>query len=1064
MQNKKVPKFSKEEIEAAQAEQEIPRFSQEEIESAQAEIPKFSPEEIATVSGDDYSFSDQAEAAGRGALRGLTLGQSDKALDAISAGIISAQQGIESGTGLSFDDFKKEYEKQRALTEGVESKYPKTTLGTELGTGLGQLGLGAAKYGAKKLGALGAAELLGEGSNVLGKYDLGQRVAGGAGQAIEALAPSEKLKKIGGITGGVSRVLQAGAKGAASGAAMGGVQALGGELGGGSQGPGVLDSAEFGGILGAGLQAVPELWGGTKALARGAMYVFTGVNPKIQRDYLQRFEELKTPTSLDDIKSGVDGIVAKLKTDVENGNISTEQANQALLMAQEEADKLKAALTEGKQQMLFDTAKEIKNKKEIIEKKVEDAYRPIKLAKPPTDLVDDVVQAADELNQRIKDGSAEAYDILDKSGVNVNISKVGGLLQEAKKDLAIMGSTLISEESEAAFESLSKLQRKFSTLPDEIPATEAKKLVQDLDREIKWQGDKFGYKTRASNAILDARRSIDASLKGNEEYEKIMRGVYEDRKLLTEAEDFFKKERALQSLNTIGGESSKYRREALYKLGQATGRDFQTDVDKYINTRAIRADADAYKEKIRQSLPEYSELRLLENKLNFIKEPQNKSFFVEDVIPNQPATKQAIKAKNNLAQQQAALDEARQVYKQFQTITPNTSKDFLNGVLSGKAERNKNKLADLSKLADQDFVRQIEDLKLLSQFDKRNQNGSTNTNLWAIVGTGALASGTYAAKVLLDDEEEFDPRIFGAAAALGGTMGKVLDIYGPRIAKEILNGVGTIQGIPTVKKIENLNISPESKQILKNDLIRLWQMQEKPEKIPVDEALKPMSRFDIRNSENLSASTKAKALDELNRTGSVDSGLIAEMSVGNETAPKEERRRNIIGDIGRLGPEIKDLNRRLEAKGYDLSDPQIKRVGNMLDLPYRSEPPLRTSKGESFYKQDQTLDDFKDTISRYSKRVDEDPSLSNEAKKAIKMDVNSALIDRYNEYLKRDAKGFSSSGGLDELRWNSFLKSPVDKYVPNLKWMDLLKTDPDEFLKEYKRRYDKQDMFPEDVA
>lgn len=287
-------------------------------------------------------------------------------------------------------------------------------------------------------------------------------------------------------------------------------------------------------------------------------------------------------------------------------------------------------------------------------------------------------------------------------------------------------------------------------------------------------------------------------------------------------------------------------------LGQQVLIDARRKLDGIIKTRVP-----AYEEEVKKV---HNLSQLLEDSSQLLGGEQ-RSFNALSKLgkPNAPIQDQTLQKFMN----EAGIDSERFRLAQdnaeaFKTWSEGTVENKIQGLMNDKSQEIKNQFQQLSKLSDTDFVRQVENLGVNSEFEKEFLRGSRNVNLWTVIGaaTGAGIGGGF----------------LGGAG--GAAIGALMDKYGPKMGKKVLEQVAAIQGLPTVQKIRQLNLPPELRQELSDSFVKAY-LAGKREKgevgapISIPDASHAMVRSEIESSRALSAYEKASNLSTLNEHGEV---------------------------------------------------------------------------------------------------------------------------------------------------------------------------------------------------
>lgn len=730
------------------------------------------------------NFGDQAETGLRSFNEMITLGASEPITSGANAAIRSATEG------KSFSKaYKDDVERRRRLKE----ENPVANVVGGVGGALMPVGpaaavaKGAGKVVQKGVGLVGKSKpiqgLLATKAAPVARYagDVASGAALGAGTAAALTAPQKLIEEQAGF-------LKPG------------------------ESPSIGEMAVGGGLLGGGIAAATPVI--TKGLPwAGKRLMSATLGPKVDDIdyYLKNAKDVNSAKSVEELKGKVDDIVGGLRKEVEAGNLSVQEAKEAL-------KEIQAQAADNVRQSKFDfqvTKTEIKQSfKEAtdrLEKEFGQKVSELKAVKPPTSLAPEANLAVSDLKQKVIKGSGDALETL-KGGPDVELTKPYEVINEAIERLNIGGVGPVTNQARAAQKELESLKLALGNLPVKMKPEHAKKLIQQIDRSEKAIYNSGEFSDDVGAAFKQLRRAVDEQLKSqNPAYAKAMEGVARDAALHEEALSAFGDERAVFSkLNRIGSPAAEPDRGLLRKVGHATGRNFDEPIDQYLSAqRTLKSPEEL--ERIRQGLPVYKEVESGRKMLQSMEGPSAQAEFVQKNLEGSGLLKRHDKADRLLFQNQSKLAQAEGKLKPFANITEGTSESKIRGLLNNRNQNQvelRKQFQELSKLSDTDFLKAIEDLRVKGAFEATNKSGSRNVNIWTIMGHAA-AGATGGAMV-------------GGAggAAVGAVSGALVDQFGPAMAKKILDGVLKIKGVPTVAKIQALNIPPQGKVYLISELQR----------------------------------------------------------------------------------------------------------------------------------------------------------------------------------------------------------------------------------------------------
>jgi len=284
--------------------------------------------------------------------------------------------------------------------------------------------------------------------------------------------------------------------------------------------------------------------------------------------------------------------------------------------------------------------------------------------------------------------------------------------------------------------------------------------------------------------------------------------------------------------------------------------------------RRLKNDVPGYANKVGDAAKTFSLLE--ESSKRFGKQEQALSAITSLGKPGKPIKDKILKefareGNVDLDRFRAAQENARQ----FGNWQGQTLEGKIRNLMGERSAAVRKQFEKLSQMADFDFIQAIDDLGVKTQFEQEFLRGSRNVNLWTVIGAGA--GGFIGGPV--------------TGAAGGAVIGGLIDKNGPRIARKILEQVSRIKGLPSVQKIEQLELPSGVKRDLVNDLRAALIVKAAPPsstEIPVQ--LRPKVRRDIALSESMTNAEKAKNLSRLNKRGEVVD--LKKMVFGDKIVPQ----------------------------------------------------------------------------------------------------------------------------------------------------------------------------------
>lgn len=821
--------------------------------------PAFDPSKpFEAIEEPTVPMAEKIETAGRSALEGITLGASEPVvagLNAVVSNLIDA--GFDAETigefakqAVSGEAIKQEYQKDIARRKGLEAKMPEIALPAEIAggvlSGLATGGLATAARGAQAAKVLTAPV-----------------------RAAEALAAAAGAK----VPTAVGQAAVRGAVGA------GGAEALKGamQVATGAAAPeefDVLGAAKFGGALGGGLTAAAKTAAAIPGGAKRVLSALGGVNVDSIEQYLKDPKAVFRAKSPAQIKEALDGYVDQLNKSVEDGKVSADQAQQALDAAKKALDSEVASRKQEFVLAKYSAAQE----KQSAQSRLNDA---ISTAKKDTEAVmtagkkglrDQAVLAVDNLKDAVKKQSADSYKILEKSGRVVSVEPAKEAAQAALDALKIQGKPPVAGASAQAYKQIEGYLKDLKRYKNILSTSDAKKKIQQLDQD--WQaalgaGD---FTSSAQQALRSIRRAFDDQLKDIPEYAKLMDELSGNTDLLSRANKAFGTlEKAATRVARIDLPQMDQERQLLLDLGKAVNRPFEQAIQD-IQTAQSALKLGGVEGRVMAG-PLGQEARATEAAFKAMEIPGAKEAALAPILAG-PRAQAVLEAEKQLAARQAMIEGVRQKISEIGAFArPSTNISAIQTAVSERNPEYTKYLKNLTQMSGQDFSQFIDDLRLAQEFGKEFRIGARNVNIWAL-GSGAAAfslTGDLASSLVI--------------AGLGGGFGGLVDRFGPRMTQKVLDGYLKIEGIPTIKKIEQVyaGLPKEVINQVKNDLIRSIAVTQ-PEEITVSPERAQSMMKDISGSD-LSSVKKAQMMSAVSKGKPINSSDIAEIMMGKKAKP-----------------------------------------------------------------------------------------------------------------------------------------------------------------------------------
>lgn len=564
--------------------------------------------------------------------------------------------------------------------------------------------------------------------------------------------------------------------------------------------------------------AANKLSGIGENTAKGAITTFLGPKREAIDAYLKRASDIKAAKSIEEIKGSIDDIMEGYLSSVDSAKLSKVEAKEGLRLIEQQIRDATQDANFAFNIKRADIKDSLKTARSALDSSFEGAKTKLTSIKSPIQMTDDVQAAIQDLKSQVTKGSAESYKILDSDPNAYSVRNAGSILKQMADDmniqpfqksgLAVAGTVNnggpVTSQTAGVQDELRAFASRLENTPEQIPARELKKILQQIDQSEKAMYGQPGFDGRVSQAYKMVRAKIDEAVKAaNPAYRAKMDEVASKSNLLNEALDRFSDPRATVSrLNSISSRTAGEDRAILQNLGNSTGRDFKTAIDQFSGAQGILKDPRAV-EQLKRSLPEYENLIKAESRFGSLSRPETKTGFVDAQISKLNLPEELAKAKAGLTGKEQGLADAIRKLEPVKALSPNRTQSIVQNLLRDPSAQNiesRAALKELSTASQTDFLKMIDDLKVQRSFSGEFRNGSRNVVLGGIMGfiTGGLPGA-------------------GGGAAVGG----VIDRYGPKVAQKILDGYLAVANAPSLQKIQALQIPQEAKQYLAKELLGL---------------------------------------------------------------------------------------------------------------------------------------------------------------------------------------------------------------------------------------------------
>lgn len=756
------------------------------------DVSQFKPLSATPLNQQPDDVLEQAATGARSFVEGATMGLSEPLVSGAKAGASEVYDYITKGDDLKFDDLSKKYDEEIQKRLQLKAKYPTTDISMQitgafaplLATGgaalAGRFGLSATSSALKGGAAVAEAvnpvsRVIGAGTNAIGQglTRAGQSI----GQAIGLGG------KTGAVVEGIGRVGRAATTGTV-GALASGVVGKGLEEVGNQKTASLEEQAEFGGKLGAGIQAGLEALGVASKGASKVARILTGLKQKVFDRYIQNADDINKTRPMDEIQSDIQSHIQDLSNQVKNKEITLNQAQKSVdALLQSQSDDLRF-------------------QKQIVEAEWKKEIADMKNSYLPKEVVDDVMSARKDLYNQNNKLAAEAREILEKENVTVPKGNVLSKIDEELKGIQLSNGEFIGG-TEKEQKLLNTVRDQLTNLGPEISGKDAKKIIKFLDDLSEYS---MLYTSGESRIAKSLRKSFDESLKTNKNYSEKMKEVAL-RTALLEDMNRWENDQVSKVLSKAQGPTGSQGRETIEKLGQLTGRDFKGKLAQKGQEIEIAQDPNKVLE-MRTSDPRFQDLQAKEAMIKRLRSSSEVS--PDDInILNMMENKDLPVEIRNKLKAQWDLDQIKKQNKgELNLDDPKKIEALTNAIKRNIDNENvsadKDLIEKISKASGKDFLTELRNRSDLDQFDKSFSQGSKNVKLWQAL---TVATTSFIGSAI-------DPVLGGA---IGAGMGAVVDAYGPKMAKSMVDAYLAISKNPTMQEFykATAKLPPDVREAMK---------------------------------------------------------------------------------------------------------------------------------------------------------------------------------------------------------------------------------------------------------
>jgi hypothetical protein len=508
-------------------------------------------------------------------------------------------------------------------------------------------------------------------------------------------------------------------------------------------------------------------WAGKKSFS-----ATFGIRGDAVSKYLANPERINSAKTVEEIKGAIDETVGRLSDAVDNGRATETEAKEALRSLHEQ-------VTRGLSDAKGDARDALRAAQASLESARERVLAPLKAKTAPTQFASDASEMVGALKDRVRGKSGAALETLKDSGQTVGLRPIYDHIDDSI-------ARLRAENTDEALSVVDKLEKYRARLQNDYSLTasadEAKRLIQGIDKITEYSPMLGSFDKAKNLAFKGVRARLDDSLKENvPAYRSQMAELAPEAKLLDEANAAFgSPEVAVGKLGRLNTPRGEFDRATLAQLELAVGKPgmITREADEFAKAQRILKNPQALRQ-IEQSLPEYQMLRRAQADVA----RRNPRWTRQQV--EQATTKQ----RRTLAEAVGRRIFAQNRYAPFRGLAPGSTESRIRSVMRPRGSVESRKMLErLGKETGQDFVQMAEDRAVLESFDKGAGQGAANTLFWGILG---LATG-------------------GIPGALGGAAfgRQVIDAYGPKVGKALLDGVVKIRKNPSVQTIRKMTELP----------------------------------------------------------------------------------------------------------------------------------------------------------------------------------------------------------------------------------------------------------------
>lgn len=562
-------------------------------------------------------------------------------------------------------------------------------------------------------------------------------------------------------------------------------------------------------------------------LAPKALSTFMGPSEEAIRARFRDPDSIKDAPTIAKIKSDIDDSMQGLFSAVDDGQISQKGAQRQLGIIQQEVRDATKNANFTFQVDKQETGRQLDQVQNQVNEEFKNRVSALKEQAKPPQLEPQISESLGALKSDISDLSQKSYDALDNDTKSYSVRGASKLLRSMADDMNIKGvptagenmepglvaqgyagqakgpasvpggtpqSPAATAESRGVQSELRKLAGILEETPEQMPARELKKILQQIDKSEEAQYGQPGFDSRVSSAYKTVRATINAAVrKNNPEFAGIMDELAPKVQTFDAAVKRFgntpdNPNAATQRLGTIGSRTGELDRALLANLGDQTGHDFVTPINEHMDAKASLANPDA----IRSSIPKQQNVLDLQSQQDRQGRYEAPSEYVEHTLGLSALPEQQAAATRDLADKTAALEDAKNRLEPLKGLGPKSTQNSITNLMKAPDKESieiRKRIQGLSDITGKDFGSDIERRRLANHFDGTYMNGSRNAVIGGGIGT---AIGGWFGK-------SFE------SAGIGGMIGKAaggaVDRQGRAMAGGIVDAANSLSKTKTAQML-----------------------------------------------------------------------------------------------------------------------------------------------------------------------------------------------------------------------------------------------------------------------